>query len=125
MKKSYWLGLIVIVLFLALGARSFNKSLTPYVSVAESRKSAEAVQVAGDLVKSSIYYNIRTGELRFNIRDKTGTLPVVYKKERPGNFDQANRVVVNGTYDSRQHCFFAEQLLVKCPSKYQGADETK
>jgi len=37
----------------------------------------------------------------------------------PGNFDQATSVVLKGKPDNDGR-FVAEQMLVKCPSKYQG-----
>jgi cytochrome c-type biogenesis protein CcmE len=39
----------------------------------------------------------------------------------PGNFDQATSIVAIGHY--KDGTFAAEQLLVKCPSKYQAEAE--
>jgi cytochrome c-type biogenesis protein CcmE len=44
-------------------------------------------------------------------------MPVQYHGVIPGNFDQATMVVAIGRYKGDH--FEAEQLLVKCPSKYQ------
>ena len=43
---------------------------------------------------------------------------VVYHGIVPGNFDQATSVVLKGKADGDY--FVADQMLVKCPSKYQG-----
>ena len=48
-------------------------------------------------------------------------LPVVYHGVIPGNFDQATSIVAIGRY--QDGVFAAEQLLVKCPSKYQAEAE--
>jgi len=48
-------------------------------------------------------------------------MPVVYHGVIPGNFDQATMVVAIGRYQEGR--FLAEQLLVKCPSKYQAEAE--
>ena len=48
-------------------------------------------------------------------------MDVVYYGVVPGNFDQATSVLVRGKPEADG--FVAEQLLVKCPSKYQGVDE--
>jgi cytochrome c-type biogenesis protein CcmE len=45
---------------------------------------------------------------------------VVYDGAKPANFEQADQVVVIGRYENG--LFVADQLLVKCPSKYQGSD---
>ena len=125
MKKTYWIGIVIIIGFAALAFGSLSKTLTPYRTISEARQTADVVQVAGAITKSSVHYDIHAGELRFEITDKTGSLPVLYKGELPGNFDQADRVVVNGTYDKDKRVFSATKLLVKCPSKYQGAEAGK
>jgi cytochrome c-type biogenesis protein CcmE len=45
-------------------------------------------------------------------------MPVHYYGVVPGNFEQATSVVLKGK--STEGVFVAEQMLVKCPSKYQG-----
>ncbi len=46
------------------------------------------------------------------------TMTVVYPT-KPGNFDDAISVAATGRYVAGKDMFEAEQLLVKCPSKYQ------
>jgi cytochrome c-type biogenesis protein CcmE len=58
------------------------------------------------------------GTLNFIIRDNSGELNVAYKGSKPGNLEQASHVVAVGRYHDGR--FDAEQLIVKCPSKYQG-----
>jgi cytochrome c-type biogenesis protein CcmE len=60
--------------------------------------------------------------LSFGLRDAHGeVLPVEYRGVVPGNFDQATSIVAIGRY--RNGTFEAEELLVKCPSKYQAEAE--
>jgi cytochrome c-type biogenesis protein CcmE len=60
--------------------------------------------------------------LSFRLRDTRGeVLPVEYRGVIPGNFDQATSIVAIGHYQDGK--FDAEQLLVKCPSKYQAEAE--
>ena len=60
--------------------------------------------------------------LAFNLKDDKGeVMPVVYHGVIPGNFDQATMVVAIGRYQDGR--FQAEELLVKCPSKYQAEAE--
>jgi len=47
-------------------------------------------------------------------------MPVMYYGVVPGNFDQAKSVVLKGKTENG--VFIAEQMLVKCPSKYQGEE---
>jgi cytochrome c-type biogenesis protein CcmE len=53
------------------------------------------------------------------------TMQVRYHGVKPGNFEDAISIVAIGQYSADQEEFAANKLLVKCPSKYQGLDETK
>ena len=44
---------------------------------------------------------------------------VVYAKPKPANFEQAVSIVAIGHYDAAKGAFLADDMLVKCPSKYQ------
>ena len=118
----YVIGGILIAAFLAYGATSFTSNLTPYVSFQDAMSKASKVQVAGALVQGSTRYVEATEELSFGIEDEDGnTMPVLYEGVKPGNFEEATQIVAVGTY--HDGAFHAEQLLVKCPSKYQGIEE--
>jgi hypothetical protein len=41
---------------------------------------------------------------------------------KPNNFEAASQVVAIGSY--KDGVFYAEDMLVKCPSKYQGETQT-
>ncbi|MDO8589006.1 MAG: cytochrome c maturation protein CcmE [Armatimonadota bacterium] len=119
MKKSTLIGALLIIGFLAIGAMGWVKSLTPYVSIAEAKKSPTTVQAKGALLKDTISFD-KEGALNFYIRDdSTGErLKVAYDGAKPGNLEQASHVVAVGTY--HDGAFRADRLIVKCPSKYQG-----
>ena len=116
------LALALVVVAVVIGVRSFNKTVTPYISFAEARRSSGLVQVNGVLADKQ--YVMRQAEqyLSFRLRDAKGeVLPVEYRGVIPGNFDQATSIVAIGRYQDGR--FAAEQLLVKCPSKYQAQAE--
>jgi cytochrome c-type biogenesis protein CcmE len=118
----YAVGGVLIVAFLAYGATSFKSNLTPYVSFEEAQRSARKVQVAGGLVPDSTSYVEDQELLKFGIVDESGsTMTVLYEGVKPGNFEEATQIVAIGSYSDG--AFHAKQLLVKCPSKYQGLDE--
>lgn len=120
-RLALWIGLAAIGAFLVFGLSAFNKTLTPYVSFDEARRSQTVVQVAGGLVKGSDTYDEKAQELRFSIiDDRSDQMVVVYKGIRPGNFNDAVSVVAIGKWDGSS--IQAEKLLVKCPSKYQGQE---
>ncbi|MEO8431328.1 MAG: cytochrome c maturation protein CcmE [Acidobacteriota bacterium] len=124
MKKGYWIAGALAAAFAVLGVTAFQKTLTPYVSFAEARQSRGIVQVMGGLDKESGRYDQATQELSFTILDPAGgRMPVVYRGIKPGNFQDAISIVAIGPY--RGGHIEAEKLLVKCPSKYQGAEIEK
>jgi cytochrome c-type biogenesis protein CcmE len=119
MKPKYIIGIAIIMVFVVFGAFSFRKTLTPYVSFQEARTSGATVQIIGEPVLSEVQYDLNTHQLRFPIIDENqDRLTVVYQGTKPANFEQADQMVVIGKYENE--AFVADQLLVKCPSKYQG-----
>jgi cytochrome c-type biogenesis protein CcmE len=121
MKKGYVVAAGLAVVFVLLGVTSFTKTLTPYLSFDEARKARGVVQVMGGLDKSSDRYDTATQQLSFDlVDDRGGRMPVAYGGVRPANFKDAISIVAIGRY--RDGRIEAEKLLVKCPSKYQGAE---
>jgi len=123
-KRRLWyvLGGAVILAFLAYGATSFKTELTPYVDFQEAVSTGHHVQVAGSLVERSSRYDEASKKLVFTMADENGQrLKVEYDGVKPGNFEDATQVVAVGAYQNG--VFKADQLLVKCPSKYQGLEE--
>jgi len=116
------LALALVVVAVAIGVSSFKKSVTPYISFAEARRSSGLVQVNGVLADKQYVMHQAEQYLSFRLRDGRGeVLPVEYRGVIPGNFDQATSIVAIGRYQDGK--FEAEQLLVKCPSKYQAQAE--
>ena len=119
MKAKYIIGIILIICFFVFGALSFKKSLTPYVSFKEAKSSGNVVQIIGEVDLQNAQYDTAFQKLRFPLVDpERETLHIVYDKAKPANFEQATNVVVIGKYQDGE--FVADQILVKCPSKYQG-----
>lgn len=106
------------------GVSSFRKTMTPYISFAEARRSSGQVQVNGVLASKDYVLERDRQFLQFDLKDERGeVLTVQYHGVIPGNFDQATSVVAIGRYEGSH--FEADQLLVKCPSKYQAEGEQK
>ena len=124
MKKGYWIAAVLTLAFVGFGLTAFQKTLTPYLSFDEATKSKGVVQVMGALDKQSDRYDTGREELSFELLDPQGRrMPVMYRGIRPGNFKDAISIVAIGRY--KEGRIEAEKLLVKCPSKYQGAEVEK
>jgi cytochrome c-type biogenesis protein CcmE len=125
MKAKYVIGGVIIVVFLVWGASAFLKTTIQYVSIDEAERSPRMVQVLGKIDFSKVNYNTDKKRLEFAVFDAQTVdsltakrMPVYFYGVVPGNFDQAKSVVLKGKCD--QGVFVADQMLVKCPSKYQG-----
>ena len=125
MNAKYIIGGLVIVVFIVWGASAFLQTTIQYVSIDEARSAERTVQVMGEIDFDRVNYNSDNSRLEFAIFDPEATdkaaaprMNVVYYGVVPGNFDQATSVVLKGKPDGEE--FVADQMLVKCPSKYQG-----
>ena len=122
MNLKVVLAVALLGVAVGVGVTSFKKTVTPYISFAEARRSSGLVQVNGVLADKKYVLEPDRQYLSFRLRDAKGeVMPVEYRGVVPGNFDQATSVVAIGRYQGER--FEAEQLLVKCPSKYQAEAE--
>jgi cytochrome c-type biogenesis protein CcmE len=122
MNLKVGLALALLVVAVGIGVTSFKKSVTPYISFQEARRASGLVQVNGTLADKQYVLKQESQYLSFRLKDDKGeVMPVEYKGVIPGNFDQATSIVAIGRY--QEGTFQAEQLLVKCPSKYQAEAE--
>jgi cytochrome c-type biogenesis protein CcmE len=120
-KKSYVVGGIVVALAMAMAMYSFKSTLTSYVTVSEAKASKRPVQVAGIVVAGTDRYDLKSNNLVFVLREDGGDeMQVEYDGPRPGNFDNVTKVVAIGKYEPKEQVFVARELLVKCPTKYEG-----
>jgi cytochrome c-type biogenesis protein CcmE len=121
MKKSYIVGGVVVVLAMAMAMYSFKSTLTSYVTVSEAKASKRPVQVAGIVVEGTDRYDLENNNLIFTLREDGGDeMKVEYDGPRPGTFDNVTKVVAIGKYKPEEQVFMARELLVKCPTKYEG-----
>ncbi|MCK4574114.1 MAG: cytochrome c maturation protein CcmE [candidate division Zixibacteria bacterium] len=127
MKAKYVIGGLIIVLFMVWGATAFMKTTIQYVPIEKARTSTRMVQVMGKIDFDQVNFNVDQSRLEFTVYDSEAAdkttaeqLKVVYYGVVPGNFDQATSVVLKGKTDGE--FFVADQMLVKCPSKYQGEE---
>jgi len=123
-NRKYVLLGVLLIAFAGFSLLSFKQNLTPYVTYAEARADVRVVQVAGGLEKDTFYYDDQTETLHFTLLDpeSDAKLKVRYDGLKPANFEDAISIVAIGRYDAGTDEFHANKLLVKCPSKYQGAE---
>lgn len=116
-------GVVVALVIGLLIATSFSGSTSDYLTVAEVKalgpEQTRDSRVAGGIVPDSVVWNTRELHLTFEIEDDTGQLAISYHGPQPDMLVDAVEAVVIGKYDSEAQVFEAEELLMKCPSKYE------
>ncbi len=79
------------------------------------------------MVADSIAYDQRALRLVFDLRDQQNagaTIRVTYDGPKPDAFEPGINVLAQGTYSRGDNLFTADDLLVKCPSKYESKEST-
>ena len=128
MKKSHILVLVVIAAAIAIIVSTAGDAST-YVSFEEAKALYESgnnkkVHIVGQLKKDEqgTIQGVEPGEdlltvsfLMVDNNQKTGK--VFYNKPMPPDLKQSEQVVVVGRF--KDDVFMANQILLKCPSKYE------
>ncbi|NLG51338.1 MAG: cytochrome c maturation protein CcmE [Chloroflexi bacterium] len=117
-------GLVIALAALYLLYSTAQGATTYYLTVEEVKAqgpSGRNVRVAGDVLGESIVWDARALVLQFEITDASGVLPVSYHGPRPDMFQDGATAVLEGRYTA-EGIFEAQTLLLKCPSKYEGAE---
>lgn len=118
MNRKILLGILLLA-FVGYAGWSFMDAVTPYVGIAEARRSTSNVQVKGVLAAGAPAPHMEGNLFVFTLQDEeTGeTMVVHYHGTKPDQFDEAYHVVAIGKYQDT--AFEAHKLLIKCPSKYE------
>jgi len=116
-------GVVVVVVIGVLIATSFSGSTSDYLKIAEVKAlgpdQARNSRVAGEIVPNTVKWTTQDLHLTFDIQDETGQLAISYHGPQPDMLVDAVEAVVVGKYDPAAQVFEAEELLMKCPSKYE------
>ena len=116
-------GLVIFAAIAYVAFSSFQANAVYYYRIGEflaqkNQLVGQNVRVSGPLDQSSIQLDQKTLELRFNIKENDTVLPVVYRGVVPDTLKTGESVVAEGHLDSKG-VFQADNILVKCPSKYE------
>ncbi|MFH0896153.1 MAG: cytochrome c maturation protein CcmE [Bacteroidota bacterium] len=121
MKRSHILLLILIVATLGIAALTLISSDT-YSSFREASLQPEKeFQVMGTFTPGKeIQWNpLHPDSLTFFMNDNEGkTSLVYYQGPKPRDFEQLKSVIAIGKM--QKNYFLARELVLKCPSKYEG-----
>ncbi len=125
MKKSHLILILIILIALGTIISTVSSSSTYEVfNVAFANPNRE-YHIVGELNKNKEQYyapESNANEFQFYLKDSTGNEKlVIYNGTKPQDFDKAEKIVIVGK--AKDNVFEASQILMKCPSKYNNAQE--
>ncbi len=126
MKTSHIIILIAgAILLVALGVNLGSEAST-YTGFQEAAKTDRTVHIVGQWVqREQADYDQDRDLFRFYLQDENGQAKMVHFRDpKPVNFEQAEKVVIIGSYSHEKDVFEADQIQMKCPSKYEETDVT-
>lgn len=118
MKAGLLVSIVVAVAAVGGMAAVFVGSASPYVTIHDARQDVRRVHVVGKIDQATLANNTLAGEVKFDLKDETGIMKVRYVGPPQSNLEHATQVVVIGSV--KGETFEADQMLVKCPSKYES-----
>ena len=122
--------IIIVLLAVSIGLAydSISNYVNPYIPVSDivndqAKYQGKSLQIIG-VVKPGSVILTDSGYMNFTLTDGQDSILVTYRGIPPQNLeDEGNKVVVLGTLGAHGE-IQSSQLLVKCPSKYEGQDQT-
>ncbi len=126
-RYTYIIVGALVVVSIVLAYDALTSYISPYLSVSDVAEYDAAyinkdVQVLGVVVNGSSDW-AEDGSFLFNITDGQYGIKVTYIGTSPQNFKEGQQVVVIGQLISPNH-LIASEMLVKCPSKYEGEEQS-
>ncbi|MFT5516231.1 MAG: cytochrome c-type biogenesis protein CcmE [Rhodothermales bacterium] len=121
MKTKTIFGVVFLVAFTGLLLTSFGQQVGGYMDFEQAAASGKSAHVVGMWVDDQPFaYNPSSNIFSFSMSDESGNVRrVSYANPKPANFEDAEKLVIEGYADGPD--FVAENILVKCPSKYEAA----
>ncbi|TRZ92521.1 MAG: cytochrome c maturation protein CcmE [Methanosarcinales archaeon] len=128
-KQRFILGVSVVIVLLAylvfIGVPSSNYEVSQAIAD-KANLTDKVILINGTMVQGTDKWDSFNRILTFKLTDGISTIDVVFTGDKPNlppQEDNENNVqaVVTGKFDDND-VFRAYQMLTKCPSKYEGAN---
>jgi cytochrome c-type biogenesis protein CcmE len=127
LKKSHIIILFLIAISIGLFASRMG-NVDSYACFDDAAKEeGKSLQVIGTFPEDkNIAYDPQAdaNSFSFNMKDRCGAVhKVVCYDDMPMDFERSDEIVLTGSM--KEDIFYAEDMLVKCPSKYQETEVEK
>ncbi len=121
MKLRVVIGVVFIVGFTSLLMWNFGNSIGSFTGFSEAEYTGQRHHVVGKWIEDKPHgFDHHRMVFSFYMEDEEGEVrQVQFNKPKPNNFEDAESLVVIG--QMRNGIFYSDDMLVKCPSKYNDA----
>ncbi len=123
MQKIHIIGLVMIAVSIGV-LISMMSDVTEYSNFEEAIKSGGRVKAVGILSKDKpMEYNPQKDPnyFSFYMKDDVGVeRKVILTQSKPQDFEMSEQIVVTGSMKGND--FVADEILLKCPSKYKDEE---
>lgn len=120
MKSSYVIALVMILVSIGIFI-SASADVSTYATFESATLSQSRVKIAGTLNKNkSMEYDptVDADRFMFHMLDSEGiSNQVILQKPKPQDFERSEQIVLTGAM--KEGVFVADEILMKCPSKYK------
>jgi cytochrome c-type biogenesis protein CcmE len=123
MKKIH----IIAILIIAASIVTFitaSKDVSTYANFEIAETTGQRVKIVGqlDLSKDVVFApEVDPNKTTFHMKDEDGqTREVVLLQPKPQDFEMSESIVLTGEIQKGQ--FVADEILMKCPSKYKNEE---
>lgn len=120
------LGLIAYLIFSAVSSAGAYYREVHEVLDQKTFLTGKMLRVSGNIVPNSITYDATTLDLNFKISDPTDAnkqIPIHFHGVKPDQMDrEGSSAIIDGSLRPNG-AVDADQLMLKCPSRYEQLDE--
>ena len=124
-RKKRWIVVLAVVVLSSLGSGlvtyglrgNINLFYPPADVIAGKAPVGQSIRVGGMVVEGSIQRSDNSLDVRFEVTDYAGTVPVLYSGILPDLFGEGQGVVAAGKLDT-QGIFVADEVLAKHDENY-------
>lgn len=124
MKKTHIIAIIVIAVAIGAIISTVSDAATYADFTTAEQMEGKEIQVVGVLNKEKeIVYNPEQNANQFSfymLDNKGAERRVIFKGAKPQDFERSEQVVITGTAEDGE--FYADKILMKCPSKYNDGN---
>ena len=109
------LGLVGVLIYTSAGSGTLEYKTPTEVNKAAAKFTGKSIRMTGEVATGTV---LRVPEgLKFDVTDRTQSVPVLYTGIVPDTFKEGLQVVVDGTYaDGR---LTSKSMVTKCPTKFK------